>query len=178
VEEAATNSIDQQTALCLAENAWKTSHFANIVAGFKTCDLAPLCRERMGECVAEFERNGTPKEIQAKQVIQQDVLLTPPVQATAPRPKRTKPGGRLLTRKLLELIAKEKADAAAKFKKRPAPKKTAADPRTSKPRSERRNSRRSRQSLKRHQLGGLQRAVTSQPPLQLPRMHLLFSLKR
>ncbi|KAE8971301.1 hypothetical protein PF010_g26486 [Phytophthora fragariae] len=78
-------SISKDAAVDMAGLAWKTRSFGtSITAGFKGCGLFPLSLHRMKQCLAEFQRNGVPKEMeqrtwsQIKSVAQDNILVVPP----------------------------------------------------------------------------------------------------
>ncbi|KAE9038857.1 hypothetical protein PR002_g5788 [Phytophthora rubi] len=101
-------SISKAAAVDMAGLAWKTCSFGtNITAGFKGCGLFPLSLDLMKQCLAEFQRNGVPKELeqrtwsQVKSVAQDNILVVPPLSEAPTRKKRVTVAGRLLTRELL-----------------------------------------------------------------------------
>jgi hypothetical protein len=65
----------------------------------------------MEQCLAEFQRNGVPKELeqltwsQVESIVRDSILVVPPPRATPTPKKHVTVAGRLLARKLLEEIA-------------------------------------------------------------------------
>jgi len=77
-------NASKATAVRLASLAWEACNFGkNITSGFESCGMYPLSLVRMQNKLANFQRNGTPTEVQrakwlrVKHVVQQDILVLP-----------------------------------------------------------------------------------------------------